>query len=51
MVIDIDSAVGGFTDIQVIGPESTGSLGAFDIAVPVFHRTNHWPFPLDRRHR
>ncbi|MBK7102242.1 MAG: PP2C family protein-serine/threonine phosphatase [Flavobacteriales bacterium] len=45
-MIDIDSAVGGFTDIQVIGSESTGSLGAFDIAVPVFHRNKPLAFLL-----
>lgn len=38
VVMDIDKAVGSFTDIQVIGSESTGSLGAFDVAIPVYHR-------------
>ena len=28
----------GFTDIQTIGSEIEGQLGAFDVAVPVFHR-------------
>ncbi len=46
VVIDIDSAVGSFTDIQVIGSESTGSLGAFDIAVPVYHRNKPLAFLL-----
>ena len=27
-----------YTDIQTIGSESEGQLGAFDVAVPVFHR-------------
>ncbi|MDX9750832.1 MAG: PP2C family protein-serine/threonine phosphatase [Flavobacteriales bacterium] len=35
---DGDQLMGGFTDIQVIGSGSAGSLGAFDVAVPVFHR-------------
>ncbi len=36
--MDIEKAVGSFQDIQVIGSESTGSLGAFDVAIPVYHR-------------
>ncbi len=46
VVMDIDSAVGSFTDIQVIGSESTGSLGAFDVAVPVYHRGKPLAFLL-----
>ena len=36
--MDVESAIGNFADIQVIGSESTGSMGAFDVAVPVYHR-------------
>ena len=46
VVMDIDKAVGSFTDIQVIGSESTGSLGAFDVAVPVYHRGKALAFLL-----
>jgi len=46
VVMDIDKAVGSFTDIQVIGSESTGSLGAFDVAIPVYHRGKALAFLL-----
>lgn len=46
VVMDIDKAVGSFSDIQVIGSESTGSLGAFDVAVPVYHRGKALAFLL-----
>jgi len=35
--MDIDKAFGSYSEIQVIGSESIGSLGAFDVAVPVYH--------------
>jgi sigma-B regulation protein RsbU (phosphoserine phosphatase) len=44
--MDIDKAIGTFTEIQVIGSESTGSLGAFDVAVPVYHRGKPLAFLL-----
>ena len=44
--MDMEQAFGGFTDIQVIGSESAGSLGAFDVAVPVYHRDKPLAFLL-----
>ncbi|MBL7937714.1 MAG: PP2C family protein-serine/threonine phosphatase [Flavobacteriales bacterium] len=38
VVMDIDKAFASYSDIQVIGSESTGSLGAFDVVVPVKHQ-------------
>jgi sigma-B regulation protein RsbU (phosphoserine phosphatase) len=35
---DVQQLFSANKDIQVIGSEQTGSLGAFDVAVPVFHR-------------
>src|SRR5436190_12134840 len=35
--VDIEQAFGTYKDIQVIGSDSAGSLGAFDVAVPVYH--------------
>ena len=46
VVMDIDKAFGSYTEIQVIGSESTGSLGAFDVAVPVYHRGKPLAFLL-----
>jgi len=46
VVMDIDKAFGTFAEIQVIGSESTGSLGAFDVAVPVYHRGKPLAFLL-----
>lgn len=44
--MDIEKAFGTFSEIQVIGSESTGSLGAFDVAVPVYHRGKPLAFLL-----
>ncbi|MEZ4740578.1 MAG: PP2C family protein-serine/threonine phosphatase [Flavobacteriales bacterium] len=44
--MDVESAIGNFADIQVIGSESTGSMGAFDVAVPVYHRGKPLAFLL-----
>ncbi len=46
VVMDIDKAFGSYSEIQVIGSESTGSLGAFDVAVPVYHRGKPLAFLL-----
>ena len=46
VVMDIDKAFGSYKEIQTIGSESTGSLGAFDVAVPVFHRGKPLAFLL-----
>jgi sigma-B regulation protein RsbU (phosphoserine phosphatase) len=46
VVMDVESAIGSFSDIQVIGSESTGSMGAFDVAVPVYHRGKPLAFLL-----
>lgn len=46
VVMDIDKAFGSYADIQVIGSESTGSLGAFDVAVPVYHQGKPLAFLL-----
>lgn len=44
--VDIESAFGTYKDIQVIGSDSAGSLGAFDVAVPVYHRDKPLAFLL-----
>jgi len=36
--LDVDAVFREFTDIQVIGSKDAGSLGAFDVAVPVYHQ-------------
>lgn len=36
-IVDVELVFGAFKDIQVIGSENAGSLGAFDVAVPVYH--------------
>lgn len=46
VVMDIEKAFGNFAEIQVIGSESTGSLGAFDVAVPVYHQGKPLAFLL-----
>ncbi len=46
VVMDIDKAFGSYKEIQTIGSESTGSLGAFDVAVPVYHRGKPLAFLL-----
>ncbi|MBL7980436.1 MAG: SpoIIE family protein phosphatase [Flavobacteriales bacterium] len=43
---DAEQAFGRFTDIQVIGSEAAGSLGAFDVAVPVYHQDRPLAFLL-----
>lgn len=44
--VDVEQAFGTFKDIQVIGSGTTGSLGAFDVAVPVYHRERPLAFLL-----
>jgi sigma-B regulation protein RsbU (phosphoserine phosphatase) len=44
--LDAEQAFGRFTDIQVIGSEAVGSLGAFDVAVPVYHQDRPLAFLL-----
>lgn len=44
--MDIDKAFGTFSEIQVIGSESTGGFGSFDVAVPVYHRGRPLAFLL-----
>ncbi len=46
VVMDIDKAFGSYKEIQTVGSESTGSLGAFDVAVPVYHRGKPLAFLL-----
>jgi sigma-B regulation protein RsbU (phosphoserine phosphatase) len=46
VAFDVEQAFGTFTDIQVIGSESAGSFGAFDVAVPVYHRDRPLAFLL-----
>ena len=43
---EVEHAFGHFKDIQLIGSEMTGSLGAFDVAVPVYHRERPLAFLL-----
>lgn len=44
--VDVEQAFAAFKDIQVIGSENMGSLGAFDVAVPVYHREKPLAFLL-----
>ncbi|MBX2980001.1 MAG: PP2C family protein-serine/threonine phosphatase [Flavobacteriales bacterium] len=44
--VDVEAAFSDFKDIQVIGPEITGGLGAFDVAVPVYHQERPLAFLL-----
>ena len=44
--MDVEQAFSRFSDIQVIDSESAGSLGAFDVAVPVYHRNRPLAFLL-----
>ena len=44
--VDVEQIFGAFKDIQVIGSENAGSLGAFDVAVPVYHRDKPLAFLL-----
>ncbi|MBK8499489.1 MAG: PP2C family protein-serine/threonine phosphatase [Flavobacteriales bacterium] len=44
--VDVELAFDAFKDIQVIGSENAGSLGAFDVAVPVHHRDKPLAFLL-----
>ena len=44
--LDVEQVFGSFKDIQVIGSENNGSLGAFDVAVPVYHREKPLAFLL-----
>ena len=44
--MDVEHAFSRFSDIQVIDSESAGSLGAFDVAVPVHHRDRPLAFLL-----
>ncbi|MBP7407761.1 MAG: SpoIIE family protein phosphatase [Flavobacteriales bacterium] len=44
--VDVEQVFASFKDIQTIGSENTGSLGAFDVAVPVYHRDKPLAFLL-----
>jgi sigma-B regulation protein RsbU (phosphoserine phosphatase) len=44
--IDVEQLFSSYKDIQVIGSEEAGSLGAFDVAVPVYHRDRPLAFLL-----
>lgn len=44
--LDVEKIFGEFKEIQVIGSESANSLGAFDVAVPVYHRDRPLAFLL-----
>ncbi|MCB9184449.1 MAG: PP2C family protein-serine/threonine phosphatase [Flavobacteriales bacterium] len=44
--IDADQLFGTFSDIQTISSEVEGRMGAFDVAVPVFHRDRPLAFLL-----
>lgn len=44
--IDAEQLFGTFTDIQTISSEVEGRMGAFDVAVPVFHRDRPLAFLL-----
>ncbi|MEO8589232.1 MAG: PP2C family protein-serine/threonine phosphatase [Flavobacteriales bacterium] len=44
--VDVEQAFSTYKDIQVIGSDSAGSLGAFDVAVPVYHRDKPLAFLL-----
>lgn len=43
---DVESLFSSYQDIQVINSETAGSLGAFDVAVPVYHREQPLAFLL-----
>lgn len=44
--VDAEQAFDAFKDIQVISSENAGSLGAFDVAVPVHHQDKPLAFLL-----
>ena len=44
--VDVERLFSEYADIQVIGSGSAGSLGAFDVAVPVYHRERPLAFLL-----
>lgn len=44
--LEVEQVFASFKDIQTIGSENTGSLGAFDVAVPVYHRDKPLAFLL-----
>ncbi|MCW5899111.1 MAG: PP2C family protein-serine/threonine phosphatase [Flavobacteriales bacterium] len=44
--LDVERIFSAYQDIQVINSESAGSLGAFDVAVPVYHREQPLAFLL-----
>lgn len=44
--VDVSQVFGKFKDIQVIDSETIGSLGAFDVAVPVHHQEKPLAFLL-----
>lgn len=44
--MDVEQLFSTYSDIQVIGSEEASSLGAFDVAVPVFHRDRPLAFLL-----
>ncbi len=44
--VEVEQLFSSFSDIQMIGSEAAGSLGAFDVAVPVYHRERPLAFLL-----
>jgi sigma-B regulation protein RsbU (phosphoserine phosphatase) len=44
--VDAEQLFGTFTDIQTINSDIEGRLGAFDVAIPVFHRDKPLAFLL-----
>ncbi len=44
--LDVERIFADFKDIQVISSDNAGSLGAFDVAVPVYHREKPLAFLL-----
>ena len=44
--LDVEALFSDYKDIQVIGSENAGNLGAFDVAVPVYHRERPLAFLL-----
>lgn len=44
--VDAEQLFGTFTDIQTINSDIEGRLGAFDVAIPVFHRDRPLAFLL-----
>ncbi|MFN3875893.1 MAG: PP2C family protein-serine/threonine phosphatase, partial [Flavobacteriales bacterium] len=44
--VDAEQLFGAFTEIQTISSEIEGRLGAFDVAIPVFHRDKPLAFLL-----